>query len=310
MTFSLTDKHLMVNYHYVEDPRPDFTGIHPCTLAEFERQIDLLSRHFVSGTVGEVFEAAKREDQKPRCAITLDDGLKDQFENAVPVLKRYGFTATFFPIVSTFDGILPSAQMLHILLSRLSAETLINRFNTFSLTWGGQTVYHAIPKDRRLDPNRRLHEDIPTANFKETVMALPHEVKTLFLASLRNELGIDERAIIAQIFMTPDNLRSLARDGFAVENHSYLHSLFDTPDRTFLANDIRMAQESLHGILGARPTVFSYPHGRISQTGSDVIAATDLRYAVTTERRVIRADDDPYHIPRFDAMDLKEVHAS
>src|ERR1700719_4406968 len=38
---------------------------------------------------------------KALVSLTFDDGLRSQFERAVPVLDRYGFPATFFLVANT-----------------------------------------------------------------------------------------------------------------------------------------------------------------------------------------------------------------
>jgi len=47
---------------------------------------------------------------KALIALTFDDGLRSQFENAIPVLDGYGFPATFFLVANTdpihTDGLL------------------------------------------------------------------------------------------------------------------------------------------------------------------------------------------------------------
>ena len=39
-------------------------------------------------------------NSSPQCTITFDDGNKSDFEIALPILKKYGITAKFFPILS------------------------------------------------------------------------------------------------------------------------------------------------------------------------------------------------------------------
>src|SRR3989344_6899340 len=98
MPFSLSDKQIIVNYHYVEDPRSDAAGLHPCPVDEFERQVAFLSNNFRIVSIPEIFEAAQRDSPDRLCAITFDDGLKDQFTHAVPILKKHQAPATFFII--------------------------------------------------------------------------------------------------------------------------------------------------------------------------------------------------------------------
>ena len=40
-------------------------------------------------------------------AITFDDGYKDNYQNAYPILKKYDFKATVF-VISSFLGVYPN----------------------------------------------------------------------------------------------------------------------------------------------------------------------------------------------------------
>src|SRR5271165_2200140 len=40
-------------------------------------------------------------DKPALVSLTFDDGLRCQFERAVPILERYGFPATFFLVANT-----------------------------------------------------------------------------------------------------------------------------------------------------------------------------------------------------------------
>ena len=83
---SLQDRYIIINYHYVEDPKLDWGGIHPCSVKEFEKQIGFLSENFEIVSVGEIFDFAQREQKGKFCAITFDDGLRGQYSNALFLL--------------------------------------------------------------------------------------------------------------------------------------------------------------------------------------------------------------------------------
>lgn len=71
------------------------------------RQIEFLSEHFRLTSVPEVFTAAQNKSTERLCAITFDDGLRDQYIHAVPILRKHRATATFFIITGTFAGFVP-----------------------------------------------------------------------------------------------------------------------------------------------------------------------------------------------------------
>lgn len=126
-----TDKHIIINYHYIDNARYDRRGIHPCPINEFERQVIFLKKIFTVTTIENVFSAACRKLPEKMCALTFDDGLRDNYINAIPILKKHKLTATFFPITRTFEDFLPATHKIHILLSLQNADALIDIFNTF-----------------------------------------------------------------------------------------------------------------------------------------------------------------------------------
>ena len=87
----------ILTYHRVNASHPgDRLSVPPDT---FARQMETLARsgRLVVGLERAV-AALRGEAELPRGAvvITFDDGWKNQFKYAVPLLKKYGFTATFF----------------------------------------------------------------------------------------------------------------------------------------------------------------------------------------------------------------------
>lgn len=87
-------------YHAVcADPDfPSSSGTN-VTPAEFERQIRFLDRNYPVVKLGSGTGSAGR----PPVAVTFDDGYRDNFENAYPILARAGIPATFFLTVSRID---------------------------------------------------------------------------------------------------------------------------------------------------------------------------------------------------------------
>lgn len=82
-------------YHSVA-ANPEFPTVRP---EEFERQMAYLQKHNFNviklADLGSLLES-KRKIQPKTVVLTFDDGYRDNYETAWPILKRYGLAATFF----------------------------------------------------------------------------------------------------------------------------------------------------------------------------------------------------------------------
>jgi peptidoglycan/xylan/chitin deacetylase (PgdA/CDA1 family) len=90
-------------YHSVAEDGPPFVSIGPDA---FERQLALLRRReFRSGTLDDLADLARgsRPDAK-LVFLTIDDGYRDTFTIARPLLDAYGFRAIVFVIPPFLDG--------------------------------------------------------------------------------------------------------------------------------------------------------------------------------------------------------------
>ena len=80
-------------YHRVNDFTHNYITVSP---ERFESQIKYLSeKGYSSISLDELFAGQKKSKS---IVITFDDGYLDNFQNAYPILKKYGFTATIFLI--------------------------------------------------------------------------------------------------------------------------------------------------------------------------------------------------------------------
>ena len=301
---SSKDRHIIVDYHYVEDPKPDWGGIHPCSVDEFERQISFLSKNFEIVSVGQVFDFVQKESKGKSCAVTFDDGLKGQYDNAVPILNKYKIKAIFFPITSTFEDRLPATHKIHVLLSHTSSLELIDIFHKFiGEFYPDLEAGYFIPADRRLFERRR-HEDIATANFKETMIGLADDVRGRFLRYCFKTMRLDEKKLSRQIFMNQDQIIDLCGQDMEIGSHSHGHYSMAVASGEFLKKDIKLSKDILHRISGQEPTVFSYSHGHYSDHGSVILREMGFKHAVTIEPRAVSKNDNPLLLPRYDANDI------
>lgn len=308
MSFSLEDKHIVVNYHYVRDPSPDFSGIHPCPISEFDKQIKFLTENYKIVSVENVFNAAKEESDERLCSITFDDGTKDHYYNALPILEKYGTTAVFFTSTGIFAGILPYTQKIHILLSRFDIAEIIDNFNDF-LKNNFSEIYEKffIPKDKRLSDTKR-HDyggDFRVDNFKEKITSSPIELREKFIKDFFSKMKISESNLIKEFFVNEKELIDIDKRGFLIGYHTHNHNAVDTLSAEEIEKELNESKKIFKKILNKDPDFFSYPYGRSSETAINVLGNSGIKYAVTIERRGLLKSDNPLKIPRYDTNDIK-----
>ena len=92
----LSSRLVILTYHRVVAERDEMLPDEP-TSEEFDRQMQVLSASFNVVDLGEAVSMLEnRELPGGSVAVTFDDGYRNNFEQAMPILQKYGLPATFF----------------------------------------------------------------------------------------------------------------------------------------------------------------------------------------------------------------------
>ena len=87
---------LVFNYHRIGSPDQSFDPeVWSATPEQFDAQVRFLSENYPVVGVSDL-AAVKNDPAQQRVMITFDDGYRDNFELAFPILQRHGVRATFF----------------------------------------------------------------------------------------------------------------------------------------------------------------------------------------------------------------------
>ncbi len=98
-------------YHHIMPNPNNFIAISPSTFDQQMKWLHDNGYHAITMTQFiEFVRAGKRLPDKP-VLITFDDGRSNQLTYGVPILEKYGFTATFFVVKKWVDS--PSTSFMH-----------------------------------------------------------------------------------------------------------------------------------------------------------------------------------------------------
>jgi peptidoglycan/xylan/chitin deacetylase (PgdA/CDA1 family) len=279
-------------YHRVAPAAAPFSPL--ClTPREFERTLAILARRRDVWPLRQVGDwlAGRARLRRDTLVVTFDDGYADNHEHAAPALERLGMPATFF--VST--GLLARGgegfwwDEIGARLDRCSEPRLIESVRAEERVRALLREYVASPPERRRARARTLVAILKWA---------PAEERTRLLGSLRENLpGPEPRA--ADLLMTTDQVRDLARRGFEVGGHGVTHAAFSALDPARRRDESRRCRDDLSA-LGIEARSFAYPYGDAGDGGDGARAVAEAGFvlAVTTEERVATPADAPLLLPR------------
>lgn len=143
-------------YHRVDNPQGDVNAVSP---ANFDRQMAYLKDNYRVTTVAETLELLKRGENRERVVvITFDDGYRDNFLNAAPILAKYGLPACFFissGIVGTDRHFEHDLELAGRPLPVMSWEE-VRQLSASGFEIGSHTVNHA--RLSKCSPEELRHE--------------------------------------------------------------------------------------------------------------------------------------------------------
>jgi peptidoglycan/xylan/chitin deacetylase (PgdA/CDA1 family) len=300
---------IAVNYHYVrpcfEDPYP---GIHGVTPREFKGQLETLSG------LGEfVTPEAVRAAVAGRCAlpsrailITFDDGLREQFDHAWPVLCGMGIPALFFVNTAPIrDRTVSAVHKLHLCRATLHPD----EFTRLLISKA-----HGLPVEQYLaaatpEAVAQYRYDSPdVAQLKYALnFLLPRADREALIEACYSELFPGQEAARSEaLYMEIPQIRTLARAGcIGTHGHEHLPLGLLSPDKAEEA--LAESLSSLTEWTGAPPYALSYPYGSrdaCAEWVADIANQLGIEFAFTMERAANHDLTAPLLLARYSASDL------
>ena len=246
------------------------------TPEHFEQHLSVLSKHFHVMPLAELITtlAAGKPLPQGACALTFDDGWRDNFCHAFPVLQQYQIPATIFLVVGRIgtQGAFWSDDVTRA-VSRLPRNALFEIQERFQIQPASQEPHAWVAHLKQLDPARR----------SEICGHLRRQVKFPSERELLSWAEVEE----------------MAKAGIDFESHGMSHALLpelSLNEKEFeLAESRRLLQERNLG----RANLFAYPVGLWDETCDTLLSSNGYQAAVTTQAGWVVQQSHWLRIPRL-----------
>ncbi|QTH12579.1 polysaccharide deacetylase family protein [Pseudomonas corrugata] len=232
---------------------------------------------------------------RPRVALTFDDGWRDNAMNAFPLLRQYQVPASIF-LSTDFIG---SRQ--HFWWESIG-ETL----------WGshGQVARLALIEHLQ-QAGRSLRVMLDDLDDERRSLSLLHYLQSLktldpqTLSDLTDACppGAQPQALDwTQVRMLEDS--GLVRFG----PHGASHAILTKLDDQRLHEELSRSRIALENACTQPLPVYCYPNGDHDERVRHQVAAHGFSFALGTEAGLYRNDGDPWNVPRFGVSQRNAQH--
>lgn len=273
---------LVLAYHRVVE---DFESSAPRTLPAMlisrrtlERHLDWIGRHFTFVSLDEIGARlfASPSGRKPIAAVTFDDGYRDTYLHALPLLERKGIPGAVFAVADLVGtGRLQRHDSLFLALRRaLSSWRRPAASLAATLRRHGATREQAHRLARRARDARVLTPAILEAFRGGDVDEL--------IASLTGEFGEPAGSRDELLPLDWPMLADIVRRGMIVGSHTATHPLLTLEDGPVVRAEVVASRIRLERGLGIAIRHFAYPGGRFDAAAVEAVAAAGYRFAYTT----------------------------
>ncbi|RIJ47609.1 polysaccharide deacetylase family protein [Maribellus luteus] len=207
----------------------------------FEKQMRFYKKHF-NFCYPEDFFAGK-------CAkginvlITFDDGYKDNYDIALPILEKYKAAAVFF-ITTNFIG-------------------------SNNWLWHDKVRYLVVKG--KMNANEAEHQ-LKKMNLGFPVdIAFKNKIETLFHETPK------------RLIMSWEEVKQLSDNGFVIGAHTANHRILDSLDENEQRNEIKPSINKIKENLQIKTEHFAFPNGLYNETTLDILKNNKIKYAYTTK---------------------------
>jgi peptidoglycan/xylan/chitin deacetylase (PgdA/CDA1 family) len=256
----------ILTYHRVNDAGElFFTGL-PTAL--FARQMEMLHHFFCVLPLEELVTLNTKGELPPRAiAITFDDGYRDNYENAFPILKQLQLPATIFlttgPLES--DGILWHDRVFFAFQQTRCEEVLI-----LGKTYSLETVAEKELAQKML---RRHLRKCPPAERDEIVQ----EVTVA--------LGVPQVCQKRVQKLSWQDIEEMAAHNISFGAHTVTHPVLSQMALADAEKEILLSKETIERKLRRTVQLFAYPNGTradFTEPVKKIVREIGFRAAVTT----------------------------
>lgn len=293
---------VILNYHRILAPTQQERELLPAMFVSpesFDKHLRFLARHYRVVTMRQLMEAKATRFTTGRsmCVITFDDGWRDNYRYAFPLLKQHRLTATIF-ISTDFIG---SGRVPWF-------YALLQSLDGLSIQLGRGAVTLAEIRDQELPEPiiawSQLEESERTGAVERVIEALKllHAAQVNEAAEKLSQLvrkSAGDGAGLEPAMLSWGEVREMRQYGIEIGSHGVTHSILTRVSDDQLDEEVWRSKKIIEQELQETIVGFSYPNGDYSEKINHLLTKAGYIYACTIKPGYVDYESPPFRLNRL-----------
>jgi peptidoglycan/xylan/chitin deacetylase (PgdA/CDA1 family) len=256
-------------YHRVnDDNNPFFPAI---TVKSFEKQMEYLAAtHNILHLEEAIDRLVCKDVPDNAIVVTFDDGYKDNYTNAFPVLRRLSIPAIIFLTVQSI-GI--GRYIWHDILFHAFWETQVEEIEGFG------------DISQKISLKTAAQKAEATQKIAFFLKTLDNAQKKIFLKQLLDLLKISKENMDKDLMLTWENIGEMGKSDIAFGSHTLSHPIMTKIGEKEAWAEINESRKIIERKTKRKIFAFAYPNGKMEDFNEEtkkLLKAAGYKCAVTT----------------------------
>jgi peptidoglycan/xylan/chitin deacetylase (PgdA/CDA1 family) len=292
------------NYHYIRESfKQKYPSIFGVTPNEFDKQLKTLKNNgdFISPLEVENNLDQVLSSQQNHILITFDDGLKEQYNYALPILKKHNAHAIFFVnTINHTNKTTSNVHKIHLLRSIISNQEILGLL---------KKCYDTPISNENIEKAKQfyIYDEPESAIIKYQLnIEMDYKSQTHFLNKVFNNY-FNEKEISEELYFSRSQIVELSRHGY-IGSHTHSHLPLGQLNEDAIIFELNESKTHLEAICERPINQIAYPYGNkaaLNDRISSLAKSMSYKVGYTTIPEINTTNQDPLMLNRFDCNEIK-----
>jgi len=261
----------------------------PMDVKLFDHCIKYISKNFHVVLLEDmVLNKHEFNGSKKYATIVFDDGYKDNFEYALPILEKYKVKASFYIVTECIDKNIPTWTHIVDYAFQYTNHDKID------------ISFHFLPEELRVSS---LNDKTIRINYvrklKPALKKISHSERMLVIDRILTSFNDIE---FPSLMMNWGDVKQLSKAGHYIGSHTDTHCMLGTMNNIeMINNELTHSGNKIKQNLGYFPLTISYPVGSYNATTIEQSKLAGYKIGLAVKQKVYNPEqDNNFEVPRIE----------